>query len=135
MTIYRFSELSRRSSPSPARTGRRLETVLIDLAVKRAAADVQDLRRFELVPLGGLQDADDVRPLGVSQRWQARGRLFGAWHRVAMQELDIRGADGSAGRGERSARHGAFQLADIARPVIRGQQVLRLGRELLGVER
>ena len=45
------------------------------------------------------------------------------------------GADDAPRRRQRGARDRALELADVARPVIRDQQVERLARELLGVER
>ena len=54
---------------------------------------------------------------------------------MSVEELDIGGPDRSTGRGQRGARHRAFQFADVARPVIRGQQVLGFGGERLGIER
>src|SRR5688572_8381098 len=99
-----------------ARVG--LESVLDDLAIQRAAADREETSGLLLIPRGGLEHANDVGTLRFRQRGQTRG-CFGGGCGDGMQELDVRVADDSSGRGERGARDGALQLADVARPGIR----------------
>src|SRR5262249_52977752 len=66
----------------------RREAVLADLAIQRAAADVQHARRLLLVPLDRVEDAGDVRPLGIGERRQlVAPRLLDRLHGV--QELDV----------------------------------------------
>ena len=52
-----------------------------------------------------------------------------------MQELDVGGPNRSPRRRQRRARYGALELADVAGPVIRHEQLDRLAREHLALER
>src|SRR5262245_53199738 len=102
------------AQPSSGRTRFGFQLILDDLAVERAAADVEDPCRFLLVPRNRLENPDDVRPLGFGQRRHVLARCLRR-RRRRVQEFDVGGADGAARRGERRARHRALQLADVAR--------------------
>src|SRR5262245_61457814 len=94
------------------RPGFRLEGVLDDFPVQRAAADLQHARGFLLVPLHGFQHAHDVRTLGFRERGQRiAGLVAGRAGRV--QELYVRRPNRPAGRRQGRAGHGAFQLANV----------------------
>src|SRR4029450_12097440 len=94
--------------------GRR-ERVLLDLPIEGAAADVEGLRRLFLVPADALQHVEDVGALGFPQR-RKPVRFRGRGLCAGMQELDVIPANRPPRRGERSARHGALELADVAGP-------------------
>src|SRR5262249_11167440 len=110
------------SAPGRPRLG--LELVFDDLSIQRAATDVEHARRLFLVPVHRLEDADDVRALGIGERGQMIARDADG-RRRGVQKLDVGGADRSTGRGERRARDGAFELADVAGPVIADEEIER----------
>ena len=112
-----MSRLRRNIASHPAaaaRTfGRGLEAKLFDLAIQRAAADVEHLRRFELVPPHGFEHTDDVSLLGVTQRRQARGRrFFFQAAGVLVHELEIGSTNDTARCRQCRTRHRALELAN-----------------------
>src|SRR5689334_22254966 len=82
--------------------GAGFQTVLEDLSIERAAADLQDLGGVLLVPADGFEDADDMGSFGFGERRQSllvrRGQST-----VRVQEFDVGGADDTAGRRQRGA--------------------------------
>src|SRR5579885_2705296 len=81
--------LGRRRASARAAAGFGLELIFDDFPVERAAADIEDPRRFLLVPLRGFQHADDVRALGLGKgRELVAHRLRGGRRRV--EEFDVR---------------------------------------------
>ncbi len=73
----------------------RLQPEFEDLAVERAAADFEDAGRFFLVPAARIEDAHDVRPLGLAQRRQPLAVVFG--RRLGrVEKFDVGGANRSA---------------------------------------
>src|SRR5579862_8257068 len=80
-----------------------------DLPVKRAAADGEHPGGFLLVPAHGFQYPDNVGPLGLGERGKpVAGRGAGGQRRV--KEFDVGSPDAPARRGQRRARHRAFEL-------------------------
>src|SRR3989304_6014767 len=59
------------------RLGFGLERVFDDLAVEGASADIEDFGRLLLVPAHAFEDPDDVRALGLAQRWHPLARVDG----------------------------------------------------------
>ena len=73
--------------------------------------------------------------LGVTQGGES-GVCFGFELRLPpVQKLDVGRTNDTAGRRQGGARNSTLELANVAWPVIRDQQVVGLARELLGVER
>src|SRR3954463_2543919 len=68
--------LSFAAAPAAGLPRLRLELVLQNLPIQRAAADIQNARRFLLVPLHPFEHADDVRTLGLGQRRESVTRLL-----------------------------------------------------------
>src|ERR1700748_2731 len=65
----------------------RLEAVLDDLPVERAAADLEQPGRLLLVPRDRVEHPDNMRALGIAKRRQT-GRSVGHRHRdTRVQEL------------------------------------------------
>ena len=75
--------------------------------------------------MGALRIAQRRQALAVS----AGGRVRG------VEKLDVRPADGASRGGQRGARHGAFELSNVARPMIAGQLVQGVLGERLAVDR
>ena len=116
------------------RTGLVFQAVLDNLAIKRAAADFEHARRLLLIPLHALEHAHDVSALGFGKRRQPLLRRFN--RRFArVQELDVARPDDASRRRQRGPRDRAFELADVARPVILHEQVESFLRERLAVKR
>src|SRR5918994_6588776 len=115
--LPRFRSGERAPCPVSGRASFGLEAELHDLSVERAPADVQDARRLFLVPRHRLEHAYDVRSFRFAQRGEPCGCLLGRCG-LGVEELDIGVAYDAARSGERRARDGAFQLADIPRPVV-----------------
>ena len=97
------------------RASLRSETVFLNLPVQRAAADVEELRGFFLVPAHDFERALDVGALGVAEGGQSR-RFSGTQRCTRVQELDVVGADDPSRCGQRRARDRAFEFPDVAGP-------------------
>ena len=101
------------------------QPVLFDLPVERAAADVEHAGGLLLVPADALEHAQEWRSFGVPQRRNA-GRLDAAAASAPACRNSMSLARMPPGRGERRARDGAFELADVARPGIADEPIDRV---------
>ena len=83
-----LTDWSARTSACALSLRGRLEVVFDDLAIERPAADLQDSRRFLLVPSGHLERAADVGLLGLTQgRKTRRRKRIGP--RMRVQEINV----------------------------------------------
>src|ERR1035437_908748 len=121
--------------PGARRPWFRLQLELDDLAVQRAAADVEHPGGLLLVPFHRFEDPYDMGAFGIGERRQPVAGARGGHRRSRVQELDVGGADGAPGGRQRGARYRAFELANVAGPLIAHQQIDGFAREHFAVER
>src|SRR5258705_253255 len=80
------------------------------------------------------EHTDDVRAFRVGEGRQALSRGMGDRH-GGVQELDVARPDRAAGRRQRRTRDRAFELANVARPVIGTELIDGFARKRFAVER
>src|SRR5262249_38719582 len=103
----------------------RFQLVLHDLSVQSAPADAEHPGRLLLVPVHEFEHPDDVGALGLGQRWEAIPRWLQD-RRRRVKKFDVAPADGPSWRRQGRSRNRAFELTDVARPVVADQEIERL---------
>ena len=125
--------LDRRGAPRGALAAV-LDLVLLHLAVERRPVQPEDLRRLLLVPVRALQRLQDRHLLDLGQRAVRRNHELRGRRALGAQRLrQIVDGDLGALGDQHAALDDVLQLADVARPAVADQHVIRRRRDRLDV--
>src|ERR1041385_5980983 len=111
-----------------------LDVVLLHLAVEGRPVQAEDLCGFLLVPIGPLQRLHDRHLLDFGERtMRGNGELLRRTSLFADRLRQIGRLNLSGLADQHGTLDGVFQLADVARPAVADEQVIRRRRDRLHV--